>query len=97
MVTALASATGMSRFDDDQTRIAMSHYAACAEDRATFRRALDESIGGRDLRELGFERDIARAAEWDLFRVVPEFSASEGRIVAAGDALTGNRWLAPPR
>lgn len=97
MATAFVAATGMGRLDDDQTRIAMSCYARCATDQATFRRALEESIGGRDLLELGFERDIERAAAWDLFAVVPEFFASEGRIVAASDALTENRWLAPPR
>ena len=97
MATAFIAATGMGRLDDDQARIAMDYYSAHVEDEVIFRGALEESIGGRDLLELRFERDLERAAAWDLFGVVPEFSAGDGRIVAAGDALGGKQWLAPPR
>ena len=46
---------------------------------------LRESLGGRNLIELGFDADIERAARWDLFRVVPEFDPVTGRILPAAD------------
>lgn len=42
---------------------------------------LRESLGGRNLIELGFDADIARAAEDSLFDLVPEFRPGEGVIV----------------
>ena len=97
IAAGFAEATGAQRFDDDQTRIAMDYFAGYSKDRVAFRRALDESIGGRDLLELGFERDIERAAEWDLFSVLPEFLGTSGRIVPAAESLSGRQWLAPPQ
>ena len=97
MATAFVAATGIGRLKDDQTRIAMDYYDRHVEDQVIFRGALEESIGGRDLLELGFVWDIERAAEWDLIGMVPEFVAHDGRIVAAGDALSGKEWLAPFR
>jgi 2-phosphosulfolactate phosphatase len=46
--------------------------------------ALQRSLGGRNLRELGFDADIELAAERDRFDVVPEFVPREKRIVTAG-------------
>ncbi len=39
-----------------------------------------ESEGGRNLIELGYDRDIARASELDLFRVVPTQDPASGEL-----------------
>lgn len=42
--------------------------------------ALRDSAGGRNLVELGFDRDIERASQIDLFRVVPTLDRSSGEL-----------------
>jgi hypothetical protein len=42
--------------------------------------ALSNSRGGRDLRGLGFDADLERAAACDLFDLVPEFIPRTGVI-----------------
>ena len=44
--------------------------------------SLRASDGGRNLIELGYDADIVRSSQRDLFRIVPEFERSTGRIVA---------------
>ena len=97
IATAFDVAVGMIQVTDDQARIAMDHYRLNVESRIALNRALEQSIGGRDLLELGFGRDIERAAVWDAFRVVPEYSAGTGRVTPATESLAGKQWLAPPR
>ena len=41
---------------------------------------LRESAGGRNLVELGYDRDIERASQVDLFHVVPTFDRATGEL-----------------
>ena len=65
---------------DDQAQLALHRYLAAAETEHGLLRALRNSYGGRNCRRLGFDDQIARAAEIDLFRIVPEYDAATRRI-----------------
>ena len=64
---------------NDAARIAMDVAALGTPE--TIHTALQESLGGANLRALGQDSDIAFAAKIDRFAVVPELSTSDGRIV----------------
>jgi len=71
--------------DDDQTQLALDEYwfrAASPEDNdsASILEAISMSRGGRNCRRLGFEDQIARAATYDLFDIVPEYE-KESRTI----------------
>jgi 2-phosphosulfolactate phosphatase len=68
------------RFADDESRIALESYLANAPDGIV--PALRGSLGGRNCLSLGFEADVARAAELDRFDLLPCFSPRTGRITA---------------
>ena len=73
--------------DDDQTQLALNHYwfrASAPEDNdsAPILEAISTSRGGRNCNRLGFEDQIARAATYDLFDIVPEYE-QESRTIKA--------------
>ena len=64
--------------DDDQTQLALDEYwfrtsAPEDNDSAPILEAITLSRGGRNCRRLGFADQIARAATYDLFNIVPEY------------------------
>jgi len=64
--------------DDDQCQLALDEYwfrASAPEDNdsALILEAISMSRGGRNCLRLGFEDQIARAATYDLFDIVPEY------------------------
>jgi 2-phosphosulfolactate phosphatase len=65
---------------DDQAQLALHRYLAATTSDAEFLRAMRNSYGGRNCRRLGFDDQIARAATFDLFDIVPEYDAATGRI-----------------
>jgi 2-phosphosulfolactate phosphatase len=70
-------------FADDVARLAVDAYTAADATETTLLTALKDSVGGRNLMVLGHEADIARAAQRDLFALVPEFLPNSGRIVVS--------------
>lgn len=71
--------------DDDQTQLALDEYwfrAASPEDNdaAPILEAISLSRGGRNCQRLGFDDQIARAATYDLFDIVPEYE-KESRTI----------------
>ena len=62
---------------DDQARMAAEFYGS---NRERLPAALAESLGGRNCRALGFDADVARAAEVDRVDCVPVFRPGTGRI-----------------
>jgi 2-phosphosulfolactate phosphatase len=52
--------------------------------KATLIEAMRASHGGRNLIQIGLERDIELAAEVDRFSIVPRFNPASGQIVADG-------------
>jgi 2-phosphosulfolactate phosphatase len=65
---------------DDSARIASAFWQTVTPGPA-LREAMRGSRGGLNLVELGYERDIDRCAEIDLFDLVPEYNAADGVIV----------------
>ncbi|HUQ72872.1 MAG TPA: 2-phosphosulfolactate phosphatase [Planctomycetaceae bacterium] len=65
---------------DDQAQLALHRYLAASTSDAEFLRAMRNSYGGRNCRNLGFNDQIARAATFDLFDIVPEYDAGTGKI-----------------
>jgi 2-phosphosulfolactate phosphatase len=65
---------------DVQTQMAVDYYLARSRDRETFLETIRESRGGKDLRALGMDADIERAAQEDLFEIVPEWLRLENSI-----------------
>ena len=71
--------------DNDQTQLALDEYwfrAASPEDNDSvpILEAISLSRGGRNCQRLGFDDQIARAAEYDLFDIVPEYE-KESRTI----------------
>jgi len=65
---------------DVQTQMAIDYYLARAGDAEHRLETIRSSRGGENLTRLGYTADIERAAEEDLFAVVPEWSRSTGMI-----------------
>jgi 2-phosphosulfolactate phosphatase len=65
-----------------QAQMAVDFYRARSADPETFRRTMFESLGGRNLVELGFNTDIERTMQRDLFAVVPVWDPAQGVITA---------------
>jgi 2-phosphosulfolactate phosphatase len=62
-------------------------FAAGRDDDPAKRLAiLRDSLGGRNLVELGFDADIARCAEDSLFEIVPEYDPDRGVILPCRNA-----------
>jgi 2-phosphosulfolactate phosphatase len=78
----LATTLGSTSRRHDQTRIAMDFFVANMQDESSLLEAIRESLGGRNLHQLGFDSDIERAATRDLFDLVPSYSPQTGRIEA---------------
>jgi len=82
-VAANVSAT-QRRFNThhDETRIAMEFYRANSKDHATLLDAIRNGRGGKNLGVNGFDADIQRAAQIDLFQIVPMYD-SEAEVIRA--------------
>lgn len=65
---------------DVQTQMAIDFYRARSGDAGTMLDTIRSSRGGRNLTRLGYTADIERAAEVDLFDVVPEWCRKSGMI-----------------
>lgn len=70
---------------DVQTQMAIDYYRSRSSDQKTFRETLRDSRGGQNLVRLGFTADIERAAQQDLFDIVPEWFARTNEIRSASD------------
>ncbi|GAB4140561.1 MAG: 2-phosphosulfolactate phosphatase family protein [Planctomycetaceae bacterium] len=68
---------------DDPSRLALNSYRRIAksEESEALLQALRGCLGGRNLRSLGMDADIERAAELDRFHFVPIYSTQTGRII----------------
>jgi len=97
IATGIREAAGNPSWTDDSTKLAVEFFAAHSKDHKTFQTVVRTSWGGRNLRQLGFAADIDRAATWDLFPLVPEYSPESGRIQAVQQPETiEKQWLAAP-
>jgi len=83
LVVGLETAGGGTCSLSDSARMAADCFTVRSRDRNCFTRALQTSLGGRNLEQVGFTDDIAIAATWDRFDLVPEFSSETGRITVA--------------
>lgn len=98
IATGLELARGRSAVPNDQTQMAMDVFSVRSQNRTFFEKAIRTGLGGRNLQELGFDEDVRTASTWDLFNLVPEYSAETGQIRAACDISKERRprWLAAP-
>ncbi len=76
---------------NDQVRIALDCWRAGFPDAAArgqrappekLSLALESTQGGHNLQAIGLKHDIAAAAEWDRFKIVPQLDIATWRIVA---------------
>jgi len=65
-----------------QTQMAVDYFQARHQTPEKFREAFYQSLGARNLVELGMQRDIDRAMEMDLFDVVPEWNPETSIMTA---------------
>jgi 2-phosphosulfolactate phosphatase len=65
---------------DVQTQMAVDYYLARSRDREALLETIRESRGGQNLRALGMDADIERAAQEDLFDIGPEWLRLENSI-----------------
>ncbi|MBS0205225.1 MAG: 2-phosphosulfolactate phosphatase [Planctomycetes bacterium] len=82
IVDRVLSATGADEatWTDDQLRLALDLYRRETVTAETFRRAMRSGYGGRNCVRLGFDDQIERAATFDLFAIVPEYTAATKTI-----------------
>ena len=73
---------GFDTHSHDATRFAISHYQRVAQDSGQLLAELRNSHGGRNLRKLGFDDDIALAARHDTVDLVPAFDTHSSTIRA---------------
>lgn len=64
----------------DETRIASRLYCSQQDSSESLFDALCDSVGGRNLCAAGFEADIRRAAEPNLFHIVPQYNPKTNTI-----------------
>ena len=67
---------------NDSALLASQFAKVTTEDHAMILRVFEGSLGGKNLIEVGFEEDLERCAQIDLFNVVPEWDAGENTISA---------------
>ena len=68
---------------NDAAGLVIDYFTANSGSAARLLEIVRGGRGGRNLCELGYEADIQRSIQRDLFDVVPEYDARTGRIVAA--------------
>jgi len=85
IATGVWAARKWPKWGGDSLRLVMDLFTCRCQPMRELLGVLRESLGGRNLIELGLDADIERAARWDLFRTVPEFHVSTGRILPATD------------
>lgn len=85
IATGVWAARKWPKWGGDSLRLVMDLFTCRCQPMRELLGVLRESLGGRNLIELGLDADIERSARWDLFRTVPEFNVSTGRILPATD------------
>jgi len=78
MAEFLSRKTELFDCGNDQTSIAIDFYLFNCD--MLILETLRDSLGGRNLRDLGMEADIQRAAELNRFPIVPVYSPQTGRV-----------------
>ena len=68
---------------DDETQLALALWQTANGNPSEIRQILRDSRGGLNLLELGFDPDIDRSAQCDLFDLVPEFDLTTNVITTA--------------
>lgn len=66
---------------DDETLMALALWRGIEQNSTGILEVFQCSRGGRNLLELGFDRDLERAAECDLFEIVPIWNRSDNSLV----------------
>ncbi len=85
IATGVWAARKWPQWGGDSLRLVMDLFNCRCQPMRELLGVLRDSLGGRNLIELGLEADIERAGRWDLFRIVPEFDPTTGRILPAVD------------
>ncbi|MCA9042299.1 MAG: 2-phosphosulfolactate phosphatase [Planctomycetaceae bacterium] len=67
---------------NDTAKLALDTWRAHNQTPERFYQALCHSRGGSNLLKLGFDADIRRAAERDLYDIVPNYDPDTGKITA---------------
>ena len=97
MASAICSACEQPEWSNDQSRMMMDFFAARSSSQELFMKSMRQSTGGRNLIDQGFDADIRRAAVWDLFDMVPEYSPESGKIQATVNSQPiKRRWIDEP-
>ncbi len=89
---------GLDLAPHDAGRLAREFFDANADNSRDFFAALTCGRGADNLEQLGLSQDIRWAATWDRTGILPEYRASDHRIVAASAAAPpeGNWKFTPP-
>ena len=88
IATGVWAACKWPQWSGDSLRLVMDLFTCRCQPMRELLGVLRDSLGGRNLIELGLDADIERAARWDLFRIVPEFHPSTQRILPAANVPT---------
>lgn len=72
--------SGLFRVGNDEARLVGGFSRDVGANESTLREALRASAGGRNLMELGFDRDIDECARVDWTAIIPVFDPNDGSI-----------------
>ncbi|QDU80677.1 putative 2-phosphosulfolactate phosphatase [Polystyrenella longa] len=67
---------------NDTAKLALDTWKTHSQSPELFYKSLCNSRGGANLVKLGFDADIRRAAELDLYEIVPNYDPKSGKITA---------------
>lgn len=83
IASALYQAQGGRDRADDETQMALALWDSVENQTSSIRQILRDSLGGRNLLDLGFDADIDRSAECDRFDFAAEFYPEQNQILPA--------------
>lgn len=70
---------------NDSCLLASQFAKVTTEEKKMILRVFEGSLGGKNLIEVGFQADLERCAEFDLFDIVPEWNIGENTISGSDD------------
>lgn len=70
---------------NDSCLLASQFAKVTTEEKKMILRVFEGSLGGKNLLEVGFGEDLERCAEFDLFKIVPEWDVRENTISVSGE------------
>ena len=87
LISQLCEASAEFEIANDEAKLALDSYLVRTNSTNGLHSAISASQGGVNLLRLKYEHDIKRAAERDLYKIVPKYDLESGKITAWADNI----------